>query len=884
MTAVLPSAVVLRGRDAELEQLAACLRGRRSAVLVGDAGVGKTALWNAALADARVAGDHVVRCVATHAAATVPLAALAPLLDASSAAQPPLERILLALDALHHAARGGGSPVVLAVDDAHLLDEASATAVRAAVDTHRAIVLLTVRDGTHVPDAIAGLWKDDSATRIDVTPLDARDTGEMVTDLVGGDVDAGTVARLYAVTGGNALFLRELVAHGRATGALSAFGGLWTWNGELRPGPRLGDIVAARLDALDADARYAAELVAAAEPVPLDALTAVISPAALTNAERAGIVVSEQSRQRTVVRCAHPLHAATLRERAAHSAVRAGLAVLADALEASGSRRADDPLRIGQWLLEAGRAPRPALLAAAAGRAHAHGHVSLAEQLARAAIEAGGGDDARLLLHQVLVFQGRVGEADAVIVGAAEDERSRALLAGSRVDAFLVGAEDYEPVVVALDAADAVTRHQELRAELAARRSGLELAATGLTSTAVEPWDALEPDAAPVVVVRLSFGAAPALAAAGRTLDAVAAAEAGLAALRTLPEPLTFAAEQLAASTGFALLLAGRLDDADACVVGAYEHAVRTGDQLGQALLAPPAAELDLWRGRPRTAARRAAEALALTRGLDRMGFRAWSSGLRAHALAWLDDGESDAPLRGEPPHPGGAIDVAEWPHFGEFLHSFSRLSFARAALVRGEHSTARELATALATKAKGRGQRAVAALCHHVVARAGAPRDAADELARLAASCDGALVPFLARHAAALASDDADALDVAAHDATNLGLAPLAVEAAARAAALHHAAGRRAAAAASTATARAMAAACERSPRLPFAAPKSTALTAREREVAALAARGLTNGEIAQRLGVSVRTVHTHLQSAYVKLGTNDRTTLGRALATERR
>jgi DNA-binding NarL/FixJ family response regulator len=836
-------------------------------VLVGDVGVGKTALWHAALADAKVAGDRVVRCVATHAAATVPLAALAPLLDSSSAAEPPLERILLALDGLLSDEHGN---VVLAVDDAHLLDEASAAAVRAAAETGRAVVLLTVRAGEHAPDAIAGLWKDGLAQLVDIEPLDDAETSAMVADLIDGDVDAGTAARLFAVTGGNPLFLRELVAHGRAIGALMSLGGLWTWNGELRPGPRLVDIVAARLDTLDPDARYAAELVAAAEPVPLDALSAVVAAGPLAAAERAGVLVTERSRRRALVRCAHPLHAAALRERAAQSAVRAGLAVLADAMEANGARRADDPLRIGLWLLEAGRASRPALLTMAAARGHAHGHVLLAERLARAALDAGGGDDARLVLHQALIWQARVREADAIVVGAADDEESRTLLAGARVDAFLVGVERYEDVVAGLDAAEVTVRDPDLRAELAARRSGLDLAATGCTRAAIEPWDALA-GGPPIVTLRLAFGAAPALAAAGRTDDAIAAAERGLAALRALSVPQTFAAEQLAASSGFAYLLAGRLADADACVLGAYAAALRAGDRYAQALLAVPAAELDLWRGRARAGARRAAEALALTDGVDRMGFRPWAAALREYALAWV----------GEPPVADDrALLDAPWPHSGEFLHAFGRLSRARAALARGEASAAADLAHHLGDLAEARGQPAVAALAHHVVARAGGARRAAPVLERLASACDGALVPLLAAHARALSTDDADALEATAAQALAVGLAPLAAEAAARAAALHHRAARRAAAGRADAARRAAEAGVDAPVRYAFPTAGAPSLTRRELEVASLAARGLTNAEVAERLGVSVRTVHTHLQAAYLKLGTNERAALTAALA----
>lgn len=60
-----------------------------------------------------------------------------------------------------------------------------------------------------------------------------------------------------------------------------------------------------------------------------------------------------------------------------------------------------------------------------------------------------------------------------------------------------------------------------------------------------------------------------------------------------------------------------------------------------------------------------------------------------------------------------------------------------------------------------------------------------------------------------------------------------------------------------------------------PAAAAALAALTARERDVAALIAEGLTNDQVAGRLYISRSTVKTHLQSIYAKAGVPNRTAL---------
>ncbi len=63
-------------------------------------------------------------------------------------------------------------------------------------------------------------------------------------------------------------------------------------------------------------------------------------------------------------------------------------------------------------------------------------------------------------------------------------------------------------------------------------------------------------------------------------------------------------------------------------------------------------------------------------------------------------------------------------------------------------------------------------------------------------------------------------------------------------------------------------------------AAPAVTALSDRERELLMLAAEGLDNTEIAERLVLSVRTVERHFQNVYLKLGLSGRTARAAAVA----
>jgi predicted ATPase len=100
---------------------------------------------------------------------------------------------------------------VLGVDDAHWLDEGSAALIPHLVMTRVASVVITLRSGEPAPDPVTALWKDGLVERIEVQALSRAETAELVEVALGGPVDGLTIERLWQLSQGNALYLRELI-------------------------------------------------------------------------------------------------------------------------------------------------------------------------------------------------------------------------------------------------------------------------------------------------------------------------------------------------------------------------------------------------------------------------------------------------------------------------------------------------------------------------------------------------------------------------------------------------------------------------------------------------------------------------------------------------
>lgn len=814
-------------------------------LLTGRAGAGKTRLAKVLLAE--LAGDgartHWVRAMSS--ASTIPFGAFAHLLPGS--ADGTGDRAHRLNQVAGHLTRGAeGRRLVLCVDDAHLLDDLSATLVHQLAATASAFVLVIAPHGVSVPDPVFAMWKDRVAERLDIGELTRPQTTELITAALGGRLDDGAEHRLWSLTLGNPLFLRELIQGGLDSGSLSAGDGVWRWSGALMATPRLVELIETRTDRVDADERRLLELLAFGEPLGSEPLVRLGAGRVLASAEQAGLVVSERTGRRLNVRLAHPLYADVIRRRTSPLRQRDTYRILAQTLDLTGARRAEDKPRLVRWRLAAGLPTDPQLVRAAA-ETLLRKDFPQAEQLAAEAVRMGGGFGAKFLLAQVRVAGGRHADADSLLgelTGETVSDAQHARVAATRARNLAFGLNRFDEAAAVLDTAETavsgtldelVTARAALRAAAGASREALELLGPVLDRN--RRGDALR--LAALVV------AAGALASTGRTEACLGVVDEGLEIAARIPDAFAPGARvRLEHARIVALCRAGRLEEAEDRAGDDYRDAVR--DRWGPAVAGAAASlgTVALAYGNVRGAIRWLREALAADAHDQPHEFRPAVAAALVRATA----------MSGRITEPLGDWDGA-W-----------------VAAARGELSRALQLGASAAASASDDGRLAVAAEIRHDLVRFGGSPGSAIPPA-------GGMAELYAAHASA--RSDAAALDAVAATFADAGARLLAAEASAEAARVYRDEGKNGSAAMSAQRARAWLSSCEDAATPALASLETPLdLTVRELEIARLVATGLTSRAVADRLVVSVRTVDNVLHGVYAKLGISGRRELASVVA----
>jgi len=854
------------GRSKEFSRLTAAVAAKRGAVITGPAGVGKTTLALSAVAWAGQRGMAHRRASATRAAQGLPFGAFASLLpperSAAGAAREDLG-VLLGRYARAMVEETRGRALLVFVDDAHLLDNGSAILVHQLALTQAATVLATVRAGEVLPDPVLSLWKDGPAERIEIGALDDETIEELLALALGGPVDAATVRELAARSRGNPMFLRELVNGALETGVLAEAGGLWRLEGALSPTVRLAELVALRLGDLSQPERSVLELLALGEPLGPAELTRLADPPAVDALEDKGLITSGADGRRIEIRLAHPVYGDVVRAGIGALRERAVSRSLAEVIEALGARRQADPLKVATLRLVGGGGSAE-LLVSGAMAARARHEYSLTERLARAAIEAGAGFEARFAAAEAAHFQGRLDQAEqelAALAAIATSDADKARVALLRFDnAFFERSAGFQIIDDTLaDITDPFWRDA-----LANRRVFVTTFFSGpreTTEVVTTSADSASRVAALYTLIRT-----------GRLDEAIEqlTPPPDTRAIPTPDEPwhqwIPFG------NRAVALVYSGRLVEADELLAMAYCDVMDHPASEARAWVAQGFALLHLEQGRPVSAFRRASEAYTLFQQLGRSRFALRPYVVAAQALALTGRAEQAAMTLAAL----DALAIPIWPNVKTDL--FQARAWAAAAA--GDLPTARARLEEAADFGQEIGDLLGATSALHGLARLGQARQVAGRLEDLAGRVDGGFVVARAAYANAVAARDSQALRDVSKAFEALGAHLYAAEASVEAAAVARRGGRPRDATADEHRAGQLLSRCEGA-----VTPIVKTITARARltpgelDAAVQAATGRSNKQIAADSHISVRTVENHLQRVYEKLGISSRRELADAL-----
>lgn len=849
-------------RSSERQRVQTALRARDvcGVVLVGPAGVGKTTLARSAIS---TMSPEVRWAACTQSSQHIPLGVFAPWLR-PSAARDPLTLMLAARESLL-----AGSDTIVGVDDAHLLDQLSATLLHQIAIDRTGKVVATVRSGEQVPDAVTSLWKDGYLHRIDLQPLSKEQSIALVESVLGGTLEELSANVMWESSGGNPLYLRHMVEGALEAGTLTEVRGVWQLRGATVVSSGLVALLDARLAQASDSALSALKYLALYEPLDISTLSDLAGAQAVDDAEFSGLIRVVTDGPVEQARIGHPLYGDVVRRRIGTASARKMRGEIVTILGARSSDTAADRIRLAQLYIGSDKLPDTKLLVAAAKDAVSLANLPLGERLARIAFDRGDGLRSAALLSRAIHWQGRPAAADEILAQFDPDDLDELQLVQwgiPRLSILFWSLGDAERAWELLNLLDARVTYPALKLIVDSTRAAMTVhennIGEGIDIALAVLSDSDSPEQA-VDFAGFAAGLAMPVAGRGAHFDAIGAR------CRAIQKP-TDGMIRIMIRYGDVLALThtGQLDRADVRVAE-YAQFSSAGQFLGWAIAKIMAGLVATYRGNFPDAISSFDQALAALNAEQSLPWHLPARILLARAHAALGHiAEAEQVI----------VDTDEHSGRHTVLHQ-PQLTVTRAwlAAARAADHTAVDLARSAADAARRSGQFAVEAEALHHAVRFGERRFPTERLEALAAKVDGQVVDLYARHCAALEAADPAALDAVSLDFEDAGLLLSAADSAAQAAHLHDVRHHRGDSARATARAIELAQRCggARTPAI-RACRKPLPFSSRELEIALLVAEGLTNREIADRLTVSLRTVEGHIYRACMKVDVSERDALG--------
>ncbi len=860
-------AETLTGRDSEWGIIRRALSpggAHRGVVIAGAAGVGKTWLAHEVLRRAEASGERTRWIVGTDSAQALPLGAfIGVMTEAMNEAQSdPLTDVRRVINSF--VAQQRQRRVVVGIDDAHLLDGLSALVVHQLAQSGGVRLVVTVRSGSDEPDAVTALWKDGLLERLDLKPFSAAETREVIESKLDGPVDARSANRFQKLTGGNALFLRQLVADQVAAGRMRKTAGVWMWDGDVAVSESLSDTVGRQMGRLSPEMATVIDTLSQCEPLAVEVLCDLARRSDLAAAERMGLVNIERTGAGLTARLAHPLFGELRRAGAGELYLSEIRGRLATRLGKDGDADMQATVRRALLRLESDLDPDPALYLESARHAMTLLDLDLADRFATAAAQAGAPGAAGVRAMN-LALLGRGEQAEAALREMADgdlpDAHHWATVRAANLIWHLFKPKEAAAILEGLAALDSETPAQ--RAERLAVQACLDAVAARCEAAAANARAALAfADLPGFHAMMASLALIMAMGALGQVDELADVAEQTLRRATT-----SFQASHMrfwfGAVYGRACRLTGRIDE---FVSTARQLADSSRDipGLAYANLALLSGNAELARGAVAEAARLVHEAVAgvqilyVTTGLRPASYFALAE---AHAKLGQADEAKDAVTAARSCVP---VDFL-------FMHTGLSLADGWALAASGRLAEAVAGVKEAARLARDRGQPTHELACIQAAAQWGDASQAV-RARELAGVLSLPLAAAVASHAEALSAKDGEGLLAASAAYRGIGDRVAAADAAAQASVVFDEHQQRRRGLYAAALARELADDCGGLHTPALHTPTGLKLSGRQRDVVELVVAGLSNREIAETLVMSVRTVEGHVYRACQRVGAQSR------------
>lgn len=307
---------VLTGRSEDLRSAVEAIQGSThvAVLLLGDSGIGKSTLLEAVAAELQ-SSVTPVRIYGSPSLANVPYGVLGPFLVGLPVQEATSQLAVLRTfwARLEEERQSSEKPLLLIVDDAHDLDESTAGILveLAAAGWAKLLVASATRPG--LPEPLLQLWFEGLAERLDLRPLTSQHTNDILLRALGPQVLPSVADTLWEASEGNPLLLNGLIEDAKSDGTLRKHNEVWLLTRPLEShGDRLTEVVRRQLLRRSPAERQALNLIALSEPVSRELIESTVGEdpvAALLEHEMIRVTPSPHPQ----LRLWHPVYGDALR-------------------------------------------------------------------------------------------------------------------------------------------------------------------------------------------------------------------------------------------------------------------------------------------------------------------------------------------------------------------------------------------------------------------------------------------------------------------------------------------------------------------------------------------------------------------------------------------